>query len=144
MRNKFGISDAVYIPLVTKLEPIKQLAETKVKNEEGRTELLAMILGSLVTAVLLVVVVLLVSFNYRRRMLEQSAATISSTTSAPLLENSSRESQVTDFSNYTMNPKQSATTTFNSNVFVPSISSDIYGQVRSLPSCQPDFSYKHH
>ena len=133
MRNKFGISDAVYIPLVTKLEPIKQLAETKVKNEEGRTELLAMILGSLVTAVLLVVVVLLVSFNYRRRMLEQSTAIISSTT-APLLENSGRprerESQATEFSSFTMNSKPSTTTTFNSNVFVPSISSDLYGQVK--------------
>merc|ERR1719273_579322 len=72
VRNKFGVSDAVYIPLLTKLEPIKQLAETKVKNEEDRTELLAMILGGLVTSVLLLTVILLVSFNYRRRMLEQS------------------------------------------------------------------------
>ena len=116
--------------MVTKLEPIKLLAETKVKNEEGRTELLGMIIGSLVTAVLLVTVVLLVSFNYRRRMLEQSAATISST-SAPLLESSVRDTQATDFSTFTINSKQSTTTTFNSNVFVPSISSDIYGQVRT-------------
>ena len=115
--------------MVTKLEPIKLLAETKVKNEEGRTELLGMIIGSLVTAVLLVTVVLLVSFNYRRRMLEQSAATISST-SAPLLE-TVRDTQATDFSTFTINSKQSTTTTFNSNVFVPSISSDIYGQVRT-------------
>ena len=134
VRNKFGVSDAVYIPLVTKLEPIKQLAETKVKNEEGRTELLAMILGGLVTSVLLLTVILLVSFNYRRRMLEQSTATISST-SAPLLESSGRprerESQATDFSSFsTLNTKPSTTTTFNSNVFVPSISSDLYGQVR--------------
>ena len=133
VRNKFGVSDAVYIPLVTKLEPIKQLAETKVKNEEDRTELLAMILGGLVTSVLLLTVILLVSFNYRRRMLEQSTATISST-SAPLLETSGRprerESQVTDFSSFTLNSKQSTTTTFNSNVFVPSISSDLYGQVK--------------
>ena len=133
VRNKFGVSDAVYIPLVTKLEPIKQLAETKVKNEEGRTELLAMILGGLVTSVLLLTVILLVSFNYRRRMLEQSTATISST-SAPLLESSGRprerESQATDFSSFsTLNTKPSTTTTFNSNVFVPSISSDLYGQV---------------
>merc|ERR1712079_105149 len=89
VRNEFGISDAVYIPLLTKLEPIKQLAETKVKNDDGRTELLAMILGGLVTSVLLLTVILLVSFNYRRRMLEQSTAIISSTT-APLLENSGR------------------------------------------------------
>ena len=130
VRNKFGTSDSVYIPMVTKLEPIKLLAETKVKNEEGRTELLGMIIGSLVTAVLLVTVVLLVSFNYRRRMLEQSAATISST-SAPLLESTVRDTQATDFSTFTINSKQSTTTTFNSNVFVPSISSDIYGQVRT-------------
>ena len=134
VRNKFGVSDAVYIPLVTKLEPIKQLAETKVKNEEGRTELLAMILGGLVTSVLLLTVILLVSLNYRRRMLEQSTATISST-SAPLLESSgrprARESQATDFSSFSLlKSKPSTTTTFNSNVFVPSISSDLYGQVR--------------
>ena len=118
---------------MTKLEPIKLLAETKVKNEEGRTELLAMILGSLVTTVLLVIVVLLISFNYRRRMLEQSAATLSST-SAPLLETTARECP--EFSTFTINSNQSATTTFNSNVFVPSISSDIYGggQVRE---CSP-------
>ena len=127
VRNKFGTSDAVYIPLLTKLEPIKQLAETKVKNEEGRTELLAMILGGLVTAVLLLTVLLLVSFNYRRRMLEQSAATISST-SAPLLETSGRPRETTDFSSFSSGSKQSTTTTFNSAVFVPSISSELYGQ----------------
>ena len=92
-----------------------------------------MILGGLVTSVLLLTVILLVSFNYRRRMLEQSTATISSTT-APLLETSGRprerESQATEFSSFTMNSKPSTTTTFNSNVFVPSISSDLYGQVK--------------
>ena len=130
MRNKFGTSDAVYIPLLTKLEPIKQLAETKVKNEEGRTELLAMILGGLVTSVLLLTVVLLVSFNYRRRLLEQNTAGISST-SAPLLETSGRPREAADFSSFTSGSKQSTTTTFNSNVFVPSISSELYGQVGS-------------
>ena len=130
VRNKFGTSDAVYIPLLTKLEPIKQLAETKVKNEEGQTEVLAMILGGLVTSVLLLTVILLVSFNYRRRMLEQSTATISST-SAPLLETSGRPREAAaDFSSFTTSgSKQSTTTTFNSSVFVPSISSELYGQV---------------
>ena len=131
VRNKFGTSDAVYIPLLTKLEPIKQLAETKVKNEEGRTEVLAMILGGLVTSVLLLTVLLLVSFNYRRRLLEENTAATISSTAAPLLENSGRPREVAaDFSSFTTSgSKQSTTTTFNSSVFVPSISSELYGQV---------------
>ena len=45
VRNKFGISDSLYVPVVTMMEPIKQLAETKVKNEEDKNEILAMIIG---------------------------------------------------------------------------------------------------
>merc|ERR1711902_253984 len=105
------------------LEPIKQLAETKVKNEEDKNEMLAMIIGGLVTTILLVIVILLVSFSYRRRLLENSAANLSSA-SARLLETKKniepKQSDMTQYSSYTINSKQS-TTTFNSNVFVPSI-----------------------
>ena len=132
IRNKFGTSEPLHIPVVTMLEPIKQLAETKVKNEEDKNEILAMILGGLVTTILLVIVILLVSFSYRRRLLEHSAATLSST-SARLLEThpEQKPSDMAQFSSYTINSKQS-TTTFNSNLFVPSISNDIYGQVNIL------------
>ena len=90
-----------------------------------------MIIGGLVTIVMLVLVVLLITFSYRRRLLETSAATLSST-SARLLETSPEQKQeMTEYSSYTLDSKQS-TTTFNSNVFVPSISSDVYGQVREI------------
>merc|ERR1712176_721004 len=54
-------------------------------------------------------------------------------TSARLLETSPEQKQErAEFSSYTLDSKQS-TTTFNSNVFVPSISSDVYGQVVDKP-----------
>ena len=130
IRNKFGISEPLHVPVVTLLEPIKQLAETKLKNQEDRNEILAIILGGLVTAILLVIVILLVSFSYRRRLLEQSAPTTGST-SARLLETNQSEPHTVDnnkFSSYSIDSKPSPTT-FNSNVFVPSISSELYGQV---------------
>ena len=49
VRNKFGISEPLYVPVVTMLEPIKQLAETKLKNDEAKTEILAMVLGRDIT-----------------------------------------------------------------------------------------------
>ena len=131
IRNKFGVSESLHVPVVTLLEPIKQLAETKVKEdtEERNEAILAMIIGGLVTLVMLVLVILLISFSYRRRLLEHSAATLNST-SARLLETSPEQKQErAEYSSYTLDSKQS-TTTFNSNVFVPSISSDVYGQVR--------------
>ena len=133
IRNKFGISEPLHVPVVTLLEPIKQLAETKLKkNQEDRNEILAIILGGLVTAILLVIVILLVSFSYRRRLLEQRTPNIGST-SARLLETNPSEQHSADnnkFSSYSVDSKPSPTT-FNSNVFVPSISSELYGQVSS-------------
>ena len=64
--NRHGRSDPLYLLVQTTSEPIKLLAETKVKNEVEGTESLAMILGALVTIVMLVIVILLVSFSYRR------------------------------------------------------------------------------
>ena len=59
-----------------------------------------------------------------RRLLESSTATLSST-SARLLEASAPEPQ--PYCSYTLHAQPAATSTFNSNVFVPSISSDLYG-----------------
>ena len=58
IRNKFGVSESLHVPVVTLLEPIKQLAETKVKEdtEERNEAILAMIIGGLVTLVMLVLV----------------------------------------------------------------------------------------
>ncbi len=135
IRNKFGVSESLHVPVVTLLEPIKQLAETKVKEdtEERNEAILAMIIGGLVTLVMLVLVILLISFSYRRRLLEHSAASLGAT-SARLLETNPEHKQpgeMAEYSSYTLDSKQS-TTTFNSNVFVPSISSDVYGQVTEI------------
>ena len=83
--------------------------------------------------VMLVLVILLISFSYRRRLLENSAASLNAT-SARLLETNQEHKQsgeMAEYSSYTLDSKQS-TTTFNSNVFVPSISSDVYGQVTEI------------
>lgn len=134
IRNKFGVSESLHVPVVTLLEPIKQLAETKVKEdtEERNEAILAMIIGGLVTLVMLVLVILLISFSYRRRLLEHSAASLGAT-SARLLETNPehKQAEMAEYSSYTLDSKQS-TTTFNSNVFVPSISSDVYGQVTEI------------
>lgn len=129
------MSESLHVPVVTLLEPIKQLAETKVKEdtEERQEAILAMIIGGLVTMVMLVLVILLISFSYRRRLLENSAASLNAT-SARLLETNQEHKQsgeMAEYSSYTLDSKQS-TTTFNSNVFVPSISSDVYGQVTEI------------
>ena len=72
-KTKFGISEPVYVPVVTLMEPIKQLAETKVKeNKEEESEKIAMVLGGIATVILLVVVILLIVFTHRRRLLERS------------------------------------------------------------------------
>jgi len=80
IRNKFGTSEAVYLAVVTRQEPITQLAETKVKESGGDgdgdyTEL-AVTLACLVTAALLSVITLLVCFSHRRRILERNSASL--------------------------------------------------------------------
>jgi hypothetical protein len=66
-KTKFGISELVYVPGVTLMEPIEQLAETKVKeNKEEEIEQISMVLDGIATVILLVVVVLLIVFTHRR------------------------------------------------------------------------------
>ena len=131
IRNKFGISEALHVPVVTRLEPIKQLAETRHKNKtEDRNEVLAIILGALVTTILLVIVILLVSFSYRRRLLEQRTPGPGST-SARLLDSKTSESSKDHnqySSGYSIDSKHSSPSNFNSNVLIPSvICRDMYG-----------------
>ena len=112
IRNKFGVSESLHVPVVTLLEPIKQLAETKVKEdtEERNEAILAMIIGGLVTLVMLVLVILLISFSYRRRLLETSAASLNAT-SARLLETQPehKAAEMAEYSSYTLDSKQSST-----------------------------------
>merc|ERR1711892_1233673 len=69
-----GISEPVYVPIVTLIEPIKQLAETKDKEKkEEESEKIAIVLGCIATVILLVVVILLSVFTHRRRLLERSS-----------------------------------------------------------------------
>ena len=71
--KKFGTIEPVYVLVVTPMEHIKQLAETKVKeNKEEESEKIAMVLGGIATVILLVVVILLIVFTHRRRLLERS------------------------------------------------------------------------
>ena len=75
-KTKFGTSEPVYVPVVTLIEPIKQLAETKVKEKsEEESEKTAIILGGIATLALLAVMILLSVFTHRRRLLERRAPT---------------------------------------------------------------------
>merc|ERR1719507_2662786 len=70
-KNKFGTSEPFYFPLLTRLEPIKQIAETKLKEEEHTDNMLApIIIGAIATVILLIAVLVLVGFTLRRRALE--------------------------------------------------------------------------
>jgi len=70
-KNKFGTSEPYYFPLLTRLEPIKQIAETKLKEQEHTDNMLApIVIGAIATVVLLIAVLVLVGFTLRRRALE--------------------------------------------------------------------------
>ena len=70
--NKFGKSEAISIPFITQAEPIKTIAETKVKGErKDENEILGVILGIVLTIVIMVFVLALVTLAYRRCLLEQ-------------------------------------------------------------------------
>ena len=70
--NKFGKSEAIFVPFVTQAEPIKTIAETKVKGEKNdENEVLGVILGIVVTVVIMLFVLALVTLSYRRCLLEQ-------------------------------------------------------------------------
>ena len=136
-KTKFGTSEPVYVPVVTLIEPIKQLAETKVKEKsEEESEKTAIILGGIVTIVLLVVMILLSVFTHRRRLLERRVPTAQlEVTRGPHLV---KESELSIDSVATSIPSS----TFHSyKEIVPTISNDGIGKVRKLGIIQQIISY---
>ena len=66
--NKFGKSEALFISFVTQAEPVKSIAETKVKGERNDgNEVIGVILGIVVTSVIMLFVL---TTTYRRCQLE--------------------------------------------------------------------------
>ena len=64
--NRHGRSDPVYLLVQTTNEPIKQIAETKVKEEAGDyNEMLAITIGVVVSLIIMVVMVVIAVFTIR-------------------------------------------------------------------------------
>lgn len=64
--NRHGRSDPVYLLVQTTNEPIKQIAETKVKEEEGDyNEMLAITIGVVVSLIIMVVMVVIAVLTIR-------------------------------------------------------------------------------
>ena len=64
--NRHGRSDPLYLLLETLNEPIKQIAETKVKKEAGDyNEMLAITIGVVVSVVIMVVMIIIAVFTIR-------------------------------------------------------------------------------
>ena len=129
-KTKFGTSEPVYVPVVTLIEPIKQLAETKVKEKsEEESEKTAMILGGIATLALLAIMILLSVFTHRRRLLERRAPTsqvqLEVTRGPHLVQESglSIDSVANIIPSSTFHPYKD---------ILPTISSDSAGKVRNL------------
>ena len=73
--NKFGKSEALYVPFITKVEPIKTIAETKVKDERNnsKSEVLGVILGVVFMTATVIVAVVFTALTYRRCLNESSS-----------------------------------------------------------------------
>jgi len=68
-QNKHGKSDPVYMLIETLMEPIKQIAETKIKEDDSdENQILAIILGVFITIMLIVIMVTLAMITFRLRM----------------------------------------------------------------------------
>ena len=64
--NKHGRSDPLYLLIETLNEPIKQIAETKVKEEAGDyNQMLAITIGVMVSLIIMVVMVVIAVFTIR-------------------------------------------------------------------------------
>ena len=64
--NRHGRSDPVYLLVQTTNEPIKQIAETKVKEEAGDyNEMLAITIGVVVSLIIMVVMIVIAVFTIR-------------------------------------------------------------------------------
>ena len=139
-KTKFGTSEPVYVPVVTLIEPIKQLAETKVKEKsEEESEKTAIILGGIATLALLAVMILLSVFTHRRRLLDRRAPTsqgrvqIEVTRGPHLVQESglSIDSVATSIPSSTFHPYKD---------ILPTISSDGFVKVRKLDNIQQQFA----
>ena len=68
-QNKHGKSDPVYMLIETLMEPIKQIAETKLKEEDSDdNQILAIIIGVFITIMLIVIMVTLAMITRRLRV----------------------------------------------------------------------------
>ena len=68
-QNKHRKSDPVYMLIETLMEPIKQIAETKIKeNDYDENRILAIIIGVFITIMLIVIMVALSMIIFRLRM----------------------------------------------------------------------------
>ena len=68
-QNKHGKSDPVYMLIETLMEPIKQIAETKIKEEDSDdNQILAIIIGVFITIMLIVIMVTLAMITIRLRL----------------------------------------------------------------------------
>ena len=64
-QNKQGKSDLVYMLIETLMEPIKQIAETKLKEEDSDdNQIIAIIIGVFVTVMLIVIMSTLAMINF--------------------------------------------------------------------------------
>jgi len=82
-QNKHGKSDPVYMLVETLLEPIKQIAETKLKEEDSEdNQIVAIIIGVVVTVILIMIMGTLAMITFRLRM------RLRSTNSSPIVNTS--------------------------------------------------------
>jgi len=130
--NKFGKSEALYVPFVTKVEPIRTIAETKVKEESlnSESELLGVILGVVFMAVIVMVVIAFTTLTYRRCIDESNSMSTPDASQVPnemetdLLPGSrtSKKEQ--------LHPNKSPSSQFNSyQQLMPTISFDVLRKV---------------
>jgi len=127
-KNKFGTSEPVYVSVVTLLEPTKQLAETKVKeNKEEETRILAIILGGVALVILLVIAILLIAFTYRRRLLERNSPLSHGTN---LIDSNKGPDLLLDSGQYECTASKSIPSSpFNAyQEILPTISCDVFGK----------------
>ena len=82
-QNKHGKSEPVYMLRETLMEPIKQIAETKLKEEQSDdNQILAIIIGVFVTVMLIMIMATLAMITFRLR------TRLRSTNSSPIVNTS--------------------------------------------------------
>lgn len=125
-KNKFGTSEPFYFPLLTQLEPIKQIAETKLKDSARETHtLVPVLLGAFATVTLLVAVTTLVGFTIRRRAMDRKPPGSGDS----LLPDSSGPDPLSQTGQYSPSGQDvSPSSPYTSYREVSTISCDVFGQ----------------